>query len=201
MQASIAASLALLGSAHGPAPTDAREPVLLLVLEPDVPDKSYGTALASIGDVDRDGLGDVAVGAPGSDAAAGRVYLHSGAGGRLLRVLEGESPGDGFGTTIVSRGDLDGDGLPELWISAPGASGGANGRRLATIEPVRIVPLSERADFRKLLLALPADRELALAVLGDLTGDGADELAIGLPARAARGETRGRVEIWSVAPR
>ena len=76
--------------------------------------------------MDHDGTGDLLVGAPFADVAgrrdAGAVYLYSGASGFLLGALPGQTKDDYFGSSVAGAGDVDGDGLPEVVIGAPGAN-------------------------------------------------------------------------------
>jgi len=62
----------------------------------------FGAALAGVGDVDADGVPDLAVGDPSQNVAGqdnqGRVFVFSGATG---------------------VGDVDGDGVPDLAVGAP----------------------------------------------------------------------------------
>lgn len=87
---------------------------------------SFGYAVAGLGDVDGDGRGDIAVGAPrenpnGTPVNSGRVHIYSGATG--LRRITIQSPGmmeNGFfGTAVAGMGDADGDGWPDLVVGAP----------------------------------------------------------------------------------
>lgn len=91
-----------------------------------------GIAVATLGDVTGDRRADLLVGAPGATGEvqeAGAVYLIP---GRQLSfpsrlslgdpdvyvVLRGQSRGDALGETVRELGDLDGDGFPELGVSA-----------------------------------------------------------------------------------
>lgn len=80
-----------------------------------------GKELSTCGDLDDDGVIDHALGAAGN-AYGGRVYIHSGATGALLTILESEGYQNDFGATLEDAGDLDGDGAPELLVGAHRAS-------------------------------------------------------------------------------
>jgi len=102
-----------------------------------------GTSVAGAGDVNGDGLGDVIVGAPagspddeGLATAHGRAYVVFGrrTGGTVdlarLRedeglVIEGRrrTVTDAFGFSVAGAGDVDGDGLDDVVIAAPGNPG------------------------------------------------------------------------------
>ncbi len=87
----------------------------------------FGGALASPGDIDGDGIADIAVGSPApvSDSQGiihpGEVVLFSGASGEHLLTLDDPSPGAGatFGFSLSAAGDVDGDGIPDLLAGAP----------------------------------------------------------------------------------
>jgi len=112
----------------------------------------FGFAVASAGDVNNDGRGDLIVGAPAFDGAgndSGRVYLFSGGNGAVLRSWTGQAAGDRFGRAVARPGDVDGDGTSDVLIGAPfadirgSASGsasvysGATGSRLLLLHGVR----------------------------------------------------------------
>jgi hypothetical protein len=77
---------------------------------------NLGTGLEGAGDVNRDGVGDVVAGAPGSN----RAYVLSGVDGKPLHVLRGTA-GEGFGASASGAGDQDGDGHADVVIGAPNA--------------------------------------------------------------------------------
>lgn len=87
---------------------------------PDAPssDASFGFSLA-IADMDNDGNGDIAVGAPGFDGI-GRAYVFSGVSGSVLGSFDASDPSqdDRFGWT-VALGDVGGDGKTDLVVGAP----------------------------------------------------------------------------------
>ncbi|MCA9717145.1 MAG: FG-GAP repeat protein, partial [Myxococcales bacterium] len=81
-------------------------------------DAKLGSAVASLGDVTGDGVPDALVGArdDGSDAR-GRVYVISGADGLVVDpIIEADETGTDLAWFFVGElGDLDGDGLPEIY--------------------------------------------------------------------------------------
>ncbi len=86
---------------------------------------AFGTALAMPGDLDNDGIEDLVASAPvassSGNAKAGRVHAISGAVGHsALWSLEGELPNTRLGQAIASLPDMNGDGVAELFIGAPG---------------------------------------------------------------------------------
>jgi hypothetical protein len=99
--------------------------------------EARGSALQSIGrvgDLDGDGVEDWMVGATGAAGTIGRVYLFRGPVQGVKNaadadlVLEGGVNDRTFGTAFGIAGDVDGDTLPDLWVSAPNAAwnGGTN---------------------------------------------------------------------------
>lgn len=79
-----------------------------------------GCSVAGLGDVDGDGVGDIAVGAnQHENGAQGYVRVLSGASGRPLWTASGRAPGHLFGGDIAAVGDVSGDGIPDIAICAP----------------------------------------------------------------------------------
>ncbi len=85
-------------------------------------DISFGRALASLGDLNGDGVGDLAVASPSemiSSTSRGRVRLVSGADGAVLQtILPDASNLWDFGRRVANFGDADGDGIRDLALSA-----------------------------------------------------------------------------------
>ena len=111
---------------------DTLTPKPRFVVEADATGAALGGMFLSVpGDVDGDGIADVYV-SDWQNAAkgpsTGRVYVHSGADGRRLFALTGETAGEGFGTSPAVAGDVDGDGRADLlvgaWQHSTGAIGG-----------------------------------------------------------------------------
>ncbi len=140
-----------------------------------------GAAMA-LGDLDGDGLAELAVGAP-SGAGGGAVHVF--AGGRSGRVTDADADArvaglvsTELGTGLAVLDDIDGDGAPELAIGAPGHAE-RTGRVLIFAGPVAgpVAPSSAIATIDGLA---PGDElGVELGALGDLDGDGHAELGVG----------------------
>src|ERR1035441_5727828 len=68
-------------------------------------DDDFGRHVAGIGDVNGDGYADVLVGAPNHSEKTGRAYVYSGKDGSVLLTLNGEHPGDQFGSAVGGYSD------------------------------------------------------------------------------------------------
>ncbi|CDS40254.1 integrin alpha ps [Echinococcus multilocularis] len=86
----------------------------------------FGSSITSLGDIDRDGIDDFAVGAP-YDEGGGAVLIYHGSKSRriglptqILNATELTDSMKGFGFSLSSGGlDLDNNGYPDLAVGAP----------------------------------------------------------------------------------
>ena len=150
----------------------------------------FGQAVANVGDLDGDGVDDFAVAAPSASPSgmqdAGSVFVYSGASGQLLYRWDGPESFGAFGSAVAGGGDVDGDGVPDVIVGAPGSSPGG--------VPVAGSAFVFSGATGELLLRWDGmEREGTLgqsvAILGDLTGDGRAEVAIGAPTQSPGGRT------------
>jgi hypothetical protein len=86
------------------------------------PGDHFANAIANVGDVDRDGIDDLLVGAPYSNDAAphaGKAVLLSGRTGAVIREVTGTQAGQQIALAVAGTGDLSGDAIPDLLVGAP----------------------------------------------------------------------------------
>ena len=152
----------------------------------------FGADISALGDLDGDGVGDVAVGTPmDPNKSTGEVWillLNADGTVRLAHnlVLEGLRRGDEFGIAVEGIGDLNEDGIPDLAVGADrddqeGVNQGAlyicflnnNG----TVKSYQKI-VSNSSGFSGYLDS--DDRMgVSLAIIGDMNGDTIPDLAVG----------------------
>jgi hypothetical protein len=172
---------------------------LLLEVFGDDPSQQFGRSVAFAGDVDGDGRSDLLVGAPGTvqgGLPVGAVFLLSGANGSILRAYHGEPVHwSGFGSSVTSLGDADGDGWPRIAVGAPFLE-------LATSAPGAVYVI-ETFDgslvYRKEGASNGALLGSALDCAGDVDGDGEQDVLAGSPGESVSGQGSGAVRIVSGA--
>lgn len=174
----------------------------------------FGISVTGLGDLDGDGVGELAVGAARDDDggeergaiwvlfmnANGTVRAHqkiSSTEGNFTGVLDNN---DGFGISCARLGDLDGDGTTELAIGAFEDDDGGTNRGAVWIlflNPAGSVRSSQKISNTQGGFTGPMDDidlfGISVARLGDLDGDGVTELLAGMYYDDDGGTNRGAV--------
>jgi hypothetical protein len=164
----------------------------------------FGESVAEVGDVDGDGIHDLAIGAP-YDNYAGRAYV----------VLGGMPPGSyeiwdrgvmeayashyysyNFGARVLGA-DYNGDGLSDLFVGAlagrPSATGVVSGAVYAYLGPLSgPATLSPDVIWNSETDKLEVGAAIAVE---DVDGDGDEDVVMGAPCRGCSGDNSGRVYI------
>jgi hypothetical protein len=158
-----------------------------------VADGHAGWSVAGAGDVNRDGVPDIVVGAPLA-STNGAVSIWSGADGTLIRTTSGDAAADQYGWSVAGAGDVNADGYADVIIGAPmrdsfgktdsgqaQVCSGADGARLLT------------------LWGSNASDNLGFSVCGcgDTDGDGRPDLLVGVPRADATGTDAGTALVYA----
>ena len=147
----------------------------------DLPEADLGYPLAGLGDVNADGVADIAVG----DPAHGQVVVLSGADSAVLATVKSSKPQSlmPFGQWFTGVEDMNGDGVADIAVKEspdgrPSVFSGADGMELEA--QMSFAPNGEETTAT----ALPEMGNVAGdTVVGDLTEDGVADLAIVDPSR------------------
>ncbi|MFH1356339.1 MAG: hypothetical protein ABII18_04310 [bacterium] len=155
----------------------------------------YGAnTLASAGDVDGDGLDDILVGADENNDAgnyAGKVYLilasSLSSSTKSLATADyqftGESDSQSAGRSVSSLGDIDGDGLSDILIGAPGNddNGSRAGKAYVILSSSLTAGTTSLSDADYMFMGEGSDGYAGQVAVnaGDVNGDGTNDIFIG----------------------
>lgn len=150
---------------------------------------NFGRSVANIGDLDGDGVTDVAVGTKGfGENVIWILFLNANGTVKNQHRIRNSNNAGNWGLSLAYMGDLDGDNAPELAVGAPADFfGGAPGEvfilSLNTDGSVKRRQRIDGADYANV-----GSIGVSLANLGDLDGDGVAELAVGSIDPTNRGD-------------
>ncbi|MBI5508202.1 MAG: FG-GAP repeat protein, partial [Deltaproteobacteria bacterium] len=158
------------------------------ILEADQAGAYFGYAVASAGDVNGDGYGDVIVGArsfTGSQSSAGRAFVYLGSAGGLavapVWVKDGVQAFEGFGASVGSAGDFNGDGYGDLIVGASSYSDGDANEGRAYVYRGTEGGVESSPAWSVEGNQSSASLGAAVASAGDADGDGLGDIVVGAP--------------------
>ena len=150
-----------------------------------------GLSVAGAGDVNGDGRADVIAGAP-NDGGVGRATAWSGSSGSIIFTTTGAAAGDSMGISVAGGGDVNGDGFADVLIGGSGADGVG-----ADSGTARLFLGPAGGYLGAINGAAPGDLlGSAVAVAGDLGGDGFADLIVGIPSADVDGADAGQVRVY-----
>ena len=171
-----------------------------------VSDDNLGYSVSSAGDINGDGIGDIVIGSPLSDpnnqSNAGKTYVVFGKtdsfnqtidisslNGTNGFVINGAKAGDESGRSVSNIGDINGDGVDDLAIGAPGGIGNAAGSAYIIFgskesdyfnNPIELSNLDGKGfEIQGSELFTNRNAGWAISAAGDINGDGIKDLLIG----------------------
>jgi hypothetical protein len=179
-----------------------------------------GGSVSIVQDVDGDGYDDLLVGADGNNEGginAGKVYLVLGQSSGWAASLSladadtsflGEASGDYLGRTLATAGDVNGDGYGDFILGSPYNDEGGQwaGQVYLLLGRPSLWPAGTAVDEADASLVGEGEyNELHMASgLGDLNGDGFDDILAGTPYNDEGGSQGGKsylvlgYECWDV---
>ena len=179
----------------------------------------FGTSVTSIGDLNRDGIPDIAVGAGGDDAGGddrGAIHImFMNTNGSVKSTVEinnvttnGPSlnNNDNFGASVTSIGDLNRDGIPDIAVGAYADDAGGDNKGaihimfMNTDGSVKSTVEINNVEINNVTtngLSLSNDDFFgrSVASLGDLNRDGIPDIAVGADGDVAGGNGKGTTHI------
>jgi hypothetical protein len=148
---------------------------------------TLGTAARSVGDVNNDGVPDFAAGSV--NEGGGRIRVFSGADGALVYPALSAPNGGSLGQFwLNSPGDIDGDGVPDIFaIDINNATGGANRGQAYVFSG------ATGARIRTFSGESAGDQFGIGRGVGDITGDGIPDFALAAWRRSEGATNSGKM--------
>ena len=156
--------------------------------ESDQANAHFGASVASAGDVNGDGYGDVVVGAPlldGTVTDGGKAYVYLGTNSGPATTpawsVSSFNTSVQFGFSVSSAGDVNGDGYSDVIVGAVGYDAGGVNEGAAFVYFGSATGLSSVANWSAESMQATAQFGNSVAGAGDVNGDGYDDVIIGAP--------------------
>jgi len=160
----------------------------------------FGISVAGAGDLNKDQLQEIVVGAPGASdgvlSNTGAVIVFSVKEGKELWTKYGSQSDEGLGEAVAGAGDVNKDGHDDVIAGTPQSNDKGYGSGSATVFSGQDGKILNRStgshEYERF--------DNSVAGMGDLNGDGYDDFAVGAPGAARNGEDEvGSVTVFSGA--
>ncbi len=168
------------------------------------PEDHYGLSIAGLGDLDGDGVGELAIGAPrrrvdihDMPVEIGVLEVRSGATGQVLFTAYGTDKSK-YGTSVRDLGDFDGDGIDDVLVGACYCQNNIplnGGKGWVEIRSGATGGLLGKLVDGKALNSFA----YAVSGLGDVTGDGVPDFVVGNTFDDVNGYQTGSAWVYSGA--
>ncbi|TYP78771.1 FG-GAP repeat protein, partial [Maritimibacter alkaliphilus HTCC2654] len=173
-----------------------------VIIQGDAAEDQAGYSVSNAGDVNGDGYDDVIVGAPYGDNGggnSGEAYVIFGKANGLANIdltsltltdgfiIQGDTGGDNAGQSVSGAGDVNGDGIDDLIVGAPGGDDGGGQAGEAYVifgksSGIANIDLSSLTLTDGFIIQGDVANDQAghsVAAAGDVNGDGIDDVIVG----------------------
>ncbi len=175
---------------------------------------NFGSSIANIGDLNNDGISDIAVGAIGDDTGGtsrGAIHvMFMNSNGSVSNTIEinnntangpALNDGDNFGSSIANIGDLNNDGISDIAVGTFGDDTGGTSRgaiHVLFMNSNGTVSSTTKIDSNTtngLALNDSDNFGSSIANIGDLNNDGISDIAVGATGDDTGGTSRGAIHV------
>jgi len=148
--------------------------------------------MASAGDVNGDGYGDVMIGVPDAEGGRGIAMLYLGSSEGLARepawTKEGEQAGELLGFGVAGVGDVNGDGFGDVFVGSPGHGDNQSRRGRGRVYLGQPSGLAEPPHWSASGVEDAAWFGAAAAAAGDIDADGCADFLVSAPGTATKSQ-------------